>query len=747
MTQWRNDGVAKVTGKAKYADDIKLYGMLHCVPVYSDQVHAEIKSIVCGKAELSEGVVKVITASDIPGVKKFGQIRKDYSLLAEDKIRYEGDVIALIVADSLEHAMQAIPKIEVTYQPLTAILSPEEASKDEVLIHEVYGSNLINHHKVRKGDAKSAFAECDLILEDHYESNFVEHGYLEAEAAVCQVRDDGVIEVYGSMQHPFSTRRFTAAMLGKKLSEIEVITIPMGGGFGGKDDTAAIVCARTALASLLCNRPVKMTYTREWSIKESYKRHPYKMDYKVGIKAGKIHALECNIIADGGAYTSVSPWVTWRSTVQCGGPYIIPHVYTDVKSFYTNNVYTGAFRGFGSPQVNFAIEQIVEIIAEKLGKDAIEFRKENMLRQNSITVSQQKLDNHIVSLDQVLDKVIKESDYFNKIKKVSYGKSHNSKLYGIGLAMSYRGCSLGAEGKDFTSAIINVQFDGSILLEVSIHENGQGSETAMMKILQEELGVSFSKIRYRRSSTSQIPDGGTTVASRGTLMGGGALMDAIKKLKVIINNVIAPHLGCQPNEIIYLNDTLNSPQGKSISWEEAMSIMYQNCTYPYAFGSFEAPAVTWDEECGAGKAYFTYVYSAQVAEIEIDTDRKNLKVLNIYAVHDIGKAINNGLLSGQIYGGIVQGLGMALKENLIIKDGHIITDNFNKYRIYRANELPRIHDFVLENPDPNTPSGAKGIGEPALEIISPAIANAIYRASGQRMKKLPMLLEDLWKQL
>jgi len=746
MMNWRNDGIAKVTGQAKYADDIKLFDMLHCVPVYSDQIHAEILEIDTSSAEKSQGIVRVITAKDIPGVKKFGQIRKDYSLIAEDKIRYEGDVIALIVADTLENALEAIPKVKAKYNKLKPVLSPNEACKNEVLIHDIYESNLINHHKVRKGNIDKGFAECDLVVEDYYETNFVEHGYLEPESAVCQVRDDGVIEVYGSMQHPFSTRRFTAALLGKKLSEIEVITIPMGGGFGGKDDTAAIVCARTALASWLCKKPVKMTYTREWSIKESYKRHPYQMKYKVGLKAGKIHALECDIVADGGAYTSVSPWVTWRSTVQCGGPYIIPNVHTDVKTYYTNNVYTGAFRGFGSPQVNFAIEQIVEVIADKLGIDAITFRKNNMLRQNSITVSQQKLDNHIVSLDQVLDKLIKESAYYRKLKKCSFGKGDDSKLYGIGLAISYRGCSLGAEGKDFTSAIINVQFDGSILLEVSVHENGQGAETAMINILAKELGVPTSKIRYRRSSTSQIPDGGSTVASRGTLMGGGAVMDAISKLKSLINKVIAPEINCQPSEITYKKNQLISPEGKSVSWEEAMGIMFKNCTYPYAFGSFEAPPVTWDEECGAGKAYFTYVYSAQAAEVEVDIKTKKVKVLDIFAVHDIGKIINKGLLSGQVYGGVVQGLGMALKENLQINDGHIITDNFHNYRIYRANELPRIHDFIIENPDPNTPSGAKGIGEPALELISPAIANAIYRATGKRMKRLPMLAEDICTQ-
>ncbi len=746
---WRNDGIAKVTGKAKYSDDIKLLNMLHCVPVYSKAVHAKIKKLDCTNAIMCDGVIKVITHKDIIGNKLFGQIRKDYPILAFDKIRFEGDVVALIVAETREQAIFASNFIELELEEYPKVLSITDAKEDKVLVHEEYDTNLVCKHKIRKGDIDWALQQCDQVFDYNFSTNHFEHAYLEPESAVCSLRDDGVMEIYGSMQHPFSTRRFVASTLGCSLADVEVITIPMGGGFGGKDDTAAIVCARCALASYITKRPVKLTYDREWSMKESYKRHPYEMTYKVGVKDNRLFAVKCNIDADAGAYNSVSNWVTWRSTVQCCGTYEVPHIYCDVQAYYTNNVFTGAFRGFGSPQVNFAIEQIVDDIAQKSNISSIDFRKSNFLKQGSYTPSMQKLDNHKVSITEVFDKAITESEYKKKISDCSYGKAKDGKLYGIGLASSYRGCSLGAEGKDFCSAIINVQFDGSILLEVGIHENGQGSEQAMINILADNLGVSKDRIRYRRSSTSQIPDGGTTVASRGTLMGGGALMNAIDKLKRVFETTLIDEYKLQTDTVFeYSNDSIKATNSSLLlSWEELIQVLYNKCTYPYAFGSFKAPDVSWDEETGRGKAYFTYVYSSQVAELEIDIKSKKIDVKNIYAVHDIGKAINNGLLSGQIYGGIMQGLGMALKENMVIEDGFLKTDNYHNYRIYRSHETPNIYDFVIENEDSNSPSGAKGIGEPALEIIAPAVANALFRATGKRFYNLPMMQEEVCKHL
>ncbi|MGC8928073.1 MAG: xanthine dehydrogenase family protein molybdopterin-binding subunit [Myxococcota bacterium] len=741
---FRNDAYIKVTGRAKYADDLKFHNMLYAVPVYTDYVHAKILSIETSEAEKVKGVIKVITYKDVPGTNKFGQIIKDYHIFADDKIRYNGDVVALIVAEAREIAISAQSLIKVEVQELEAVLDPDEALKpSSPLIHEERGNNIVNEHRVRKGDIEKGFAESDYIIEQDFSTQFVEHAYLEPESAICIPRFDGVFEIYGSMQHPFSTRRFVANLLGVRLSDVEIKTIPMGGGFGGKDDTAAIVCARAALAARLTGRPVKITYDREWSIRESYKRHPYKVYYKMGItKDGLIKAVKVRIIADAGAYCSVTPWVTWRSTVQCCGPYKVPNVWCDTYGVYTNNVFTGAMRGFGSPQINFCIEQLIEMAAERCGLNIIEFRKKNMLRQNDETITSQRLDNHKVSLEEVLDKVLKESDFENKYKKCSFGKSDTDELYGIGIAMSYRGVSLGAEGKDFNSAIINVQADGSILLEVAVHENGQGSESAMINILAEHLGVNRERIRYRMSSTSNIPDGGTTVASRGTIMGGGAVVNAVEILKEKYKNVLSKRFNVDRSNIYFRDDSVLFNDNK-ISFLDATKIMFEEREIPYAFGTFKAPDVSWDEEIGKGNAYFTWVYGCQAVELKVNKKSGKIKLLNVYMAHDVGKAINREMLLGQFYGGIAMGIGYGLLEEVKIENGKIISLNFNKYRIARSTDMPEIYAYIIENPDPNSPSRAKSIGEPTNELMAPAIANAIYAATGKRFTKIPIKIEGL----
>src|ERR1039457_2884190 len=558
---WSNDAYDKVTGRAKFTDDLKFANLLHAAPVYSDYVHAQLIAITTAEAENFPGVIKVLTAKDVPGANRFGQIIRDFRIFPDDKIRYHGDVVAVVVAETREIAIRAAQLVKVNAEPLSAVLDPEAAMLPGApLVHENHGTNIVNTHVVRRGDVEAGFRQADFVIEEKFQTQTVEHAYMETEAAVCVPRStDGVIEVYGSMQHPFSTRRFVAACLGVALSEVEIIGTPMGGGFGGKDDTAAIVCARTALAAKLLNRSVKMVYRRDWSMRESYKRHPYRVHYKMGVtKAGRITAVQCKIIADGGAYCSVTPWVTWRSTVQCCGPYVVENVHCDTFGVYTNNIVAGAMRGFSSPQMNFVIEQMVEIAAQRVGISGIEFRRRNMVRQGSVTITGQKLDGHKVAMEQGLDTVLREIDYEKKLARCSRGQSgpgssrrkeaqtekpgdqslltsaapvEDDELYGIGLAMSYRGVSLGAEGVDFCAAIINAQADGSIFLETGIHENGQGSESAMSLICAEELGVDVNRIRYRRSSTSNIPDSGTTVASRGTIMGGGAVTLAARELK------------------------------------------------------------------------------------------------------------------------------------------------------------------------------------------------------------------------
>ncbi len=736
---WRNDAAAKVTGRTRFTDDLKLPGLLHAVPVYGDFIHAKLLAVDVTAAAKSRGVVRVITARDVPGSNRGGQILKDLHVLADDKIRYNGDVVALVVAETRAQAIAAARRVRVRAEPLPELLDPEAAlAPNAPLVHEEHGTNLIHRHVIRRGDTARGFAESAHIVEQEFRTPFVEHAYLEPEAALCRMRDDGVMEVRGSMQHPYSTRRFVAEFLGLPLARVEVVGTPLGGGFGGKDDTAALVCARTSLAALLTGRPVKMTYDREWSMRESYKRHPYRLRYRMGIGAdGLIRAVHCRIIADGGAYCSVSPWVTWRSTVQCCGPYVVPHVDGEVSSVYTNHVFTGAMRGFGSPQVNFAIEQLVEMAAEKAGLSGVEFRRRNMVRQGSTTVTGQVLEGHVVSLSEVFERVLAESGYETKLRRSSRGRGEDD-YYGIGLAMSYRGVSLGAEGTDFCAAVVSVQFDGSVLLETGVHENGQGAESAMILILAEELGVDRARIVYRRSSTSSVPDSGTTVASRATIMGGGAVSRAAATVRLQMAGAVAADLGCKPEEVRFASSRLTAPNGKDIDFTEAARRLYRDQKYPYALGVFPAPRVDWDESCGQGRAYFTWVYGCQAVELSVGRRTGRIRLLNAWAAHDVGRAVNRAALLGQFYGGMAMGAGYGLFEEVAMTGGRLRSLNYDTYRIPRSTDMPEMTAIILENRDPLSPSGAKSIGEPANELMAPAIANAYYHATGQRRCELPI---------
>jgi CO/xanthine dehydrogenase Mo-binding subunit len=467
------------------------------------------------------------------------------------------------------------------------------------------------------------------------------------------------------------------------------------------------------------------------------------MWYKAGFSSdGKLNSVISRTLSDSGAYTSSTPWSTWRSAAQNVGPYALGDIRADVYGVATNNIFTGAFRGFGSPQTNFAFEQVMDMAAEKLGMNPLDIRLINGVRQGSETITGQILNNHNVSLVEVMEKTAESIGFREKYLRSSRGSG--DKWYGIGMAASYRGCSLGAEGMDFCCATVNIQFDGSILIDVSVFENGQGAPSAMIILASEMLGVPVESIHYQGSSTATIPDGGTTVASRGTLMGGGALKNAVDQVKNIIRKTLLCDLAEEEEQIEFRDNRIFGTRGRSLSWNEAGKKMYLARVYPFAFGSFQAPDVSWDEETGQGDAYFSYVYSCQAVEVEVDPEKGSCRILNIVASHDIGRAVNPIMVKGQIYGGVVQGAGMALTEDFQTdSEGRALSLNFSKYKITRMTDIPEIEVHIIENPDPLSPTGSKGIGEPAMEIIAPAIANALAAATGRRFTSLPLDLDSL----
>lgn len=762
--QRRVDAWGKVTGKAKFAEDYNVAHQLYGKVLRSKYPHARILHVDTSKAAQLPGVEAVLTAKDIPGSKVFGIVVKNQAILAEEKVRYLGDGVVLVAAVSKEIAEKAITLINVDYEPLPVLTDPETAMQpDSPRIHddspEYEFSNTFVHHKVRKGDTEKGFAEADFVIERRFKTQFIEHSYLEPEAVLAEPSEQGGVKITGSIQNLFSSRRSVAASLNLDLNKVEIIQTTLGGSFGGKDEVMTAMCCRAALLALKTGKPVKMVNSREESMLESYKRHPYVIYYKWGMKKeGSITAMEQRCIADGGAYASMSPFVTWRSVVQATGPYNCENVKTDVYAVYTNNNYTGAMRGFGSPQVNFAIESMMDELAEKVGKNPLEIRLQNGFERGAVTATGQKLE-HNVSLKEVLTKAAHASDFAKKWNDYRH-QPPSPKKNGIGIACSYRGVSLGAEGTDAAGTIVSVQTDGSVIVSSGITDMGQGAQSAMSHIVAEVLGISLDRIQFLNTNTSRVPDSGPTVASRGTIMGGSAAKRAAEIVRATLldvgskmTGIAAAELDLKENYLVHTlggtpvppgvesGDSTNKRCKRLASFTELAAETFRRGKPMYGFGWFKSPKTSWDEEKGQGQAYFTFVYSCNVAEVEVDTQTGKVDVVGFTSVHDVGKAISRGGVLGQIYGGVAMGLGYGLLEEFDFEDGVPRQLNFDEYLIPTSMDVPPVKAIIVENEDVAGPFGAKSIGEPANEIAAPAIVNAIFNATGKRVYELPANLE------
>jgi len=742
----RVDAYEKVTGKAKFAADLFFPNMLYGKVLRSKYPHARIVKIDIEKALAYPGVEAIITAEDVPN-NKFGVIIQNQQVLARKEALYIGDGIAVVAAETKEAAAKAIELINVEYKELPGIFDPEEAEKkDASLIHSELENNQVVHHRLRKGDTEKGFTQAGVILEREYTTQFIEHGYIEPESlAAVPHEHNTLVTIYGSIQNPFSCRNAVASVLKVPLNKVRVIQNHMGGSFGGKDEVMSSMAARAAILALKTDRPVKMINTRDESIIESYKRHPYKMKYKVGAtQEGKLVAMEIKCLADSGAYACQTPFVTWRSVVQATGPYELPNVKTDTYGYYTNNVYTGAMRGYGSPQIIFAQESLMDELAEKLKMTPMELRLKNIYHNNSITASGQKLDNHQVSLEEVINKAVEAGNYIEKYREYSKPQSGDKKR-GIGMAVSFRGCSLGAEATDAAGAIVAIQRDGSVLISCGLAENGEGLKTVFTQIAAEELGVDIRRINYLEVDTSVSPESGPTVASRSTLLGGNAVKNATQQLKEVIAEMVADKFKVKASNLVFKNANVyeKSKNQKIISFDKAIDLANEQGVFLSAFGWYKAPDISWDEEIGQGRPYFTYVYGCQIAEVEVDSATGQIEVLKMTAAHDVGRAINPACLKGQIYGGVMMGLGYGIMEEVEIANGYIKNTNFDEYLIPTVKDMPEIIPIIVENPDPYGPYGAKSIGEPTLELGAAAIANAVTQATGKRIRHLPLNLEQV----
>ncbi len=737
----RVDAFGKVTGKAKFAADYNAGHQLVGKVLRSKHPHARILRVDTARAEHLEGVEAVLVAKDIPGEKVFGIVTKNQAILALDKVRYLGDGLALIAARTKEIAELGLSLIDVEYEPLPIVSDPEQAMMSES--PKIHGEdNTFVHHKVRKGNIEKGFADADFIIERRFKTQFIEHSYIEPEAVLAEPAENGGVKIVGSVQNLFSSRRSVAAALKLDLNKVQIIQATLGGSFGGKDEVMTSMCCRAALLSLKTGKPVKMVNSREESMLESYKRHPYVLYYKWGAKKdGSITAMENRCIADGGAYASMSSFVTWRSVVQATGPYSCENVKTDVFAVYTNNNYTGAMRGFGSPQVNFAIESMMDELAERVNKNPLEIRLQNGFERGAVTATGQVLD-HNVSLKEVLHKAADAIQFSEKWNR--YRSTPNApRKRGIGVACSYRGVSLGAEGTDAAGTIVSVQTDGSVIVSSGITDMGQGAQTQMSQIAAEVLGISMDRIQFLNTNTSRIADSGPTVASRGTIMGGSAAKKAAEIVRATLLDVAVAMTRRDVQSLVLIDNYLvDTKSGQRLaSFSELVDECFKRGKPMFGFGWFKSPHTSWDEERGRGEAYFTFVYGANIAEVEVDTETGKVDVMNVVSVHDVGKAINRSSVLGQFYGGVAMGLGYGLLEEFDFDDALPKQLNFDEYLIPTSMDVPHIIPIIVENEDAAGPFGAKSIGEPSNELAAPAIMNAIYNATGKRITEMPATLE------
>ncbi len=721
---FRPDAPGKLTGQAKYVNDMAVPNMLYAAVVRSKYAKARIKKIDFSKAEKLPGVVAVMSSKDLPGPNYIPLVRNDLPLLAADEVDYVAQPVALVAAETLEQARVAVAAVEIEYEELEPVLSIDEGLKKDWILW---------HYQQFQGDVDSIFNNPEPgmhIFEATYTTSHQEHAYLETNGALVLPDDRGGWIVYGSLQCPFYVQKAVAVVLGVDFQKVRVIQAVTGGGFGGKEDAPS---TPASLAAVLCHktgRPVKLVFSREEDMESMTKRHPSRTVFKSAVdKDGKIKAVDIHYYVDGGAFLTLSSIVLWRGMLHAGGPYKIPNLRTLADAVGSNTAPNGAFRGFGQPQVVFAADAHWDDVAGQIGMDPIEFRRLNMLHVGDKLSSGQLLVES-VGFDEVVERV-KDVVEYDKVKREIVQNSSARFKRGIGFSVSHYGVGLGANGgpNNFSSANVVVGSDGSVRVAVGTTEIGQGMTTALLQIASEALGCPYQRLYLSDSDTSQVPDSGPTVASRTTLCAGRAVYDACRKIRSRMNDYL---------------------KGKGeMDWQDSVTTCWLGGVHMAAQG-YSRPGYkqTFEDKYGQGDAYEVYTWCANAADVTVDTWTGEVKINRFVSGQDIGRAINPALVEGQIQGGALQGIGYALMEEYKLNDrGHIMNNNLSTYIVPTSTDVPEIIPVIVEHQYSWGPFGAKGFGETPLVPVAPAIINAIADATGVRIKHLPATPERVWEAL
>ena len=679
----RKEGTAKVTGASRYIDDISFPGMLYGATVRSTIARGEIQSVA---HDLDGAGFTVVGSRDIPGKNVIALIEEDQPCLAEREIRHAAEPVLLLAHEDKEKLLAA--KVAIRYREDSPVYDPEKSPKTfkEILIE--------------KGTLTRGFREADLVVEGEYRVGLQEQLYIETNGVIA-VPENGGVTVYGSLQCPYYVHKALRVLLGLASEKVRVVQTETGGGFGGKEEYPSMIAGHACLLALKAGRPVKIVYDRVEDMLATTKRHPGVIRHRTGVtKDGRLTAMDVDVLLDGGAYVTLSPVVLSRGVLHATGPYRCPDARVRGRVTMTNTPPNGAFRGFGAPQTQFASEVHMERIAEALGMDPERLREINAFRPGDTTATGQKLGKDCSALT-VLREAVRRTDFKRRRRELS-GSDR-----GIGLALFFHGSGFtgGGEVKLASKASLELTPDGA-RIRVASTEIGQGTRTMHAQIVAETLGIPYARVEVSEADTDEVPDSGPTVASRTCMIVGRILETCAEEMKRRLKNM-------SPREYL-------EKHGPLLITKE-----------------YVKPAeLTWSDETYRGDAYGAYGWGCDVAEVERNPDTFEVRPVRVTAVAEIGKAIHPVLAAGQIEGGTAQGIGYALLEDVVMRDGRMANAQLTNYTIPTTLDTPRIDTVILENGYAHGPFGAKGVGEMPIDGPAPAIVNAI-RHMGIDMREIP----------
>jgi CO/xanthine dehydrogenase Mo-binding subunit len=709
----RPDAVDKVTGRARFPGDLYMEDSLQAKVLFSDRAHARILSIDVSEAERVPGVVAVLTHKDVP-VNEYGLIHKDQPALNGDRVRSVFDRVAVVLAETQRAARRALDLIRVEYEDLPLLTDPREAMKPGApTIQDAWPDNIQSHQRIRKGDVEAVFARDDVVIvESDYFTPHQEHAYLQPEAGVGYIDDQGRVTVHSAGQWSHDDQHQIAHMLDLPLEKVRVIYAPAGGAFGGREDMSVqhlLALAAFALDKRGIRRPVRIVWDRKESFRGHHKRHPYYMHVRsAATRKGQLLAVEATLIADIGAYSSSSSAVLNNAVSMAPGPYEVPNVKVDGYNVFTNNLVCGAFRGFGALQGIFAAEMQMSKLAAALGMDPVVFRLKNALREGSVLATQSIVPAG-VSIRETLVHAAEAAGWTDQGKPEPAGEPAEGIVRGIGVAAGYKNVCYSFGFPDKATAQCELYGDGQIeeaVVKIGVAEVGQGVLAVVGQVAAETLGVPYERVRVVNEDTSEVPEAGSCSASRLSFMAGNAVKGACEAARAV--------------------------------WEAGERPAIEQYTYR------PRPTSMFDPETGVCDPHVTYGYGTQIAEVEVNTRTGQVRLKNVWAAHDVGQAINPTHVEGQIQGAISQAQGWTLLEDFIIQDGQLRTKSYADYMIPTVYDMPDgIHPLVLEIADPQGPYGVRGLGEMPMLLLAPAILDAIHDATGIWFDRLPVKAEDV----